>query len=85
MPKPKTITVHDLIFRDARGRVWIFTLIEATGQVISKSIDKAAVFGPLPSLEEFLAKNHHCLLGDAILPYWNVDKDSGTTAGLDRH
>ena len=82
MSKPKTITVYDLIFRDARGRVWIFTLIEATGQVISKSIDKVVVLGPLPSLEAFLDENHHCLLGDAILPYWNV---ATQLPGLERH
>ena len=85
MPKPKTIMVHDLMFRDASGRVWIFTLIEGTGQVISKSIDTITVLGPLPSLDEFLAKNHYCLMGDSILPYWQVSKDSGTTAGLERH
>ena len=86
MPKPKTIIVHDLMFRDAHGRVWIFTLVESTGQVISQSVGKVSVLGPLPSLEAFLAQNGYCLMpDDTLMPYWQVDKDSGTTAGLERH
>ena len=86
MPKPKTIIVHDLMFRDAHGRVWIFTLVESTGQVISKSVDKVAVLGALPSLEAFLAQNHYCLMpDDTFMPYWQVNKDSGINAGIERH
>ena len=87
MSKKKTIMVYDMMFRDARGRVWVFTLIKDTGQVISKSIDQVTCLDPLPSLEEFLAKNHYCLLGDTITPYWNVapDKAACFMAGLERH
>jgi hypothetical protein len=86
MPMPKMITVHDLMFRDARGRVWVFTLVESTGQVISKSVDKVSVLGTLPSLEDFLAQNHYCLMpDDAFMPYWNLAEHSETFAGLKRH
>jgi hypothetical protein len=77
--------VHDLMFRDARGRVWVFTVIASNGQLISSSVDKVMCFDPLPSLEVFLAKNHYCLMpDDTIWPYWQGDKDSGIYAGLER-
>jgi hypothetical protein len=72
----KTIEVHDLLFRDSRGRVHEFTLMDGSGCLLSHEIDKISVFEPLPSLEDFLEKNGFILMPyDTIMPYWNVSKD----------
>jgi hypothetical protein len=85
MSKENTIEVHDLFFRDSRGRVHQFTLMGGSGRLLSHEIDKISVLGQLPSLDNFLAKNGFILMpDDTIMTYWNVSKGSKTYLGIER-